>query len=60
MDGIFDVKILDLDNAYAVGENGEIVVYFCDDIDCDILDEGKLKEDGTQKLTEDGNNKIKE
>jgi len=56
---LLDAEILSETSAYAVGIDGEIIRYVCT-VGCNILDDGKLKEDGTQKLTEDGNNKIKE
>ena len=56
----FDTKILSASIAYAVGGGGEIIKYLLDNTSCSILDSGKLKEDGTQKLTEDGDNKIQE
>ncbi len=60
VDTLFDGQVLDSTNAYAVGVGGEIVKYSCITGGCDIVLDGKLKEDGTQKLTEDGNNKVLE
>lgn len=60
---LFDAKVLTATSGIAVGQNGSIVKYQCvggGGGGCGILDSGKLKEDGTQKLTEDGNNKIVE
>ncbi len=57
---LLDCEILGLTDAYAVGANGEIVKYVCTTGSCDILQDGKLKEDGTPKLKEDGDNKILE
>ena len=53
---LFDAEII----GFAVGSGGKIIKYECTTGGCDILQSGKLKEDGTQKLTEDGNNKIQE
>lgn len=59
VEALLDAEMLGLTDAYAVGSAGEIVKYVCTaGGGCGILDSGKLKEDGTQKLTEDGNNKI--
>lgn len=57
VEALLDLKMIGLEEAYGVGTNGEIIKYVCSS-GCDILQDGKLKEDGTQKLTEDGNNKI--
>jgi len=54
-----DIHMISATNGFAVGAAGEILKYICT-IGCNILDGGKLKEDGTQKLTEDGKNKILE
>lgn len=58
----FDSKVLSPTTGIAVGEDGSIVRYSCvgGGGGCGILDSGKLKEDGTQKFTESGNNKITE
>ena len=57
---LFDNQILSATRAYAVGIGGAIVKYSCTTGGCDILLDGKLKEDGTFKLKEDGDNKILE
>lgn len=55
-----DVIMVALQEAYGVGSSGEIIKYECTTGGCAILQSGKLKEDGTQKFTEDGDNKILE
>ncbi len=56
---LLDVKILTLTDGYIVGNTGTILKYVCT-TDCGILDNPKLKEDGTQKFLESGDLKIKE
>lgn len=56
---LLSTQIVALLEGYAVGNEGEIVKYECTS-GCNILDSGKLKEDGTQKFTESGNNKTTE
>ena len=60
VDHLYDVITFGSDSGVICGVVGAITKYECVTTGCAILDSGKLKEDGAQKLTEDGNNKIKE
>lgn len=55
------IFFIDLNNGWTCGNNGTILRYICTTTGCDILvSQGKLKEDGTPKFTEDSDLKLLE
>ena len=60
VNNLHDAITFDSNSGVVCGTFGALTVYECVTTGCDILQSGKLKEDGTQKLTESGNNKVKE
>jgi len=59
IEALVDIQMISTTKGYACGYGGSVLEYTCSD-GCDIVDEIKLMEDGTQKITESGFYKIKE